>query len=87
MDLGKMILMLTVTLISVIFALNVYPIIHNAVDQCATYNATMYCTSWKNTTPLSAMETGMLGLIPLLTTAAIALIPVGLLYYVTEVRE
>lgn len=89
MDLGKMILMLAVTFISVIFALNVYPIIHNAVDPCAQRNVSnlAQCLVWSNTSPMTALETGMLSLITLLVPAAIALIPVGLLYYVTEVRE
>jgi hypothetical protein len=88
MDLREILLAVIFTAIAVVVALNVYPTVHNAVNFCNTYNGThttdAACTSWKNTSPVSGVESAMLGLITLIFPAAIALTPVTLLYVMSH---
>jgi hypothetical protein len=73
MDLRDLLVGFLFTTIAIIFALQTYPMVHNAVFSMVG-----------NTTPLSTFETSMLTLLTLIYPAAIALIPVGLLYKMTE---
>ncbi len=69
MDLREIMAGVLMATIAIMFSLQVYPTIHNAV----------YSMSG-NTTPLSSGETALLNLIPFVFCAAIVLIPVALLY-------
>ncbi len=69
MDLREVLLGVIFTAIAVVIALNIYPVVHNAVF-----------TMTGNTSPLNGTETAMLQLVALIFPAAIALTPVSLLY-------
>jgi hypothetical protein len=85
MDLREILLAVIFTAIAIVVALNVYPVVHNSVDFCSAYNATgTNCLTWKNTSPVSGVESAMLGLITLIFPAAIALTPVSLLYVMSH---
>lgn len=84
MDLREVLLAVFFTAIAVVVAVSIYPVIHNAVDPCQTYNASMACTAWKNTSPMSGVELAMLNLITLIFPAGIALTPVGLIYVMSK---
>ncbi len=85
---GGFLLALIFSVISVVMALAIYPSVHNTLSPCGTYNGThttdAACVVWKNTTPLTGIETALLSLITLIFPAAIALTPVGLLYLMSR---
>jgi hypothetical protein len=86
-ELREMLIGVIFTAIAVIVSLAVYPMIHNAVDPAIrAYNASgsLVITGWTNTSPLTAGETAMINIIPLLTCAAIALTPLSLLYFMSK---
>ena len=73
MDFREILIGFLLTTIAVVFALQTYPMVHNAVFSMVG-----------NTTPLNTFETGMLTLLTLIYPACIALIPIGLLYKLTS---
>jgi hypothetical protein len=86
MDLKEYLALILVGAICILFALYTFPLVHNSINPCTSWNAsnTLQCYTWSNTTPLSSAETGMLTLIPFVFAGAIVLIPVGLLYYILQ---